>query len=133
MRFEKHVPKGLTPLVFSFSSTRPADNNGVTEADWERTAAKFGMGVSDTKSSFGGAAYKGPDGDLRICTVIAIRKGFCGKSRGLSEEKRVAFAQKALGGSLQCRWVGFDAGYNRAASRLMGAEEYILNVAADCR
>lgn len=128
------VPQGLTPLMFRYSSLGGAPSNGVTQQDWEREAQKWGMGVSDLKSTvFGGSAYKGPDGALRVCTISAIQRGLCGKKLGLSVARRVAYAERIITQSGQCRWVGFDPSYNARTARSLGAEDFSLHVAADCR
>ena len=130
---QNRVPDGLTPLIFIFSSTDPADSNGVTQADWERRAAQSGMTVSDLKNVvFGGEVYKGPDGELRVCTIAAIQKGLCGKKLGLSVGQRAKMAETILGQSTACRWVRFDPAYHRAAATNLGAQDFTLHVAADC-
>ena len=132
-QMQARVSKGLTPLFFSFSAMDPVDSNGVTQADWERRAARTGMSVSDLKAVvFGGSAYKGPDGELRVCTISAIQRGLCGKKLGLSVEQRAEIAKSIIDQSSVCRWVGFDPGYNRLTSYQLGAEEFTLHVAADC-
>ena len=132
-QMQSRVPKGLTPLFFSFNATGATDANGVTQADWERRAARSGMSVSDLKTVvFGGSAYKGPDGELRVCTISAIQRGLCGKKLGLSVEQRAEIAKSIINQSSVCRWVGFDPGYNRLTSYQLGAEDFTLHVAVDC-
>lgn len=128
------VPAGLTPLMFIYRSLQPAPANGVTERDWERAAAQHGMSVSDVKHAvFGGQAYKGPDGQLRVCTVYAIQKGLCGRRPGLSVSQRAAMAQRLLAAGGNCRWVGLDPRFNARIAGLNGAETFTLYLAADCR
>lgn len=131
--FKDRVPKGTTPLIFTFTSLSPASNNGVTEQDWLRESEKTGMSVSDLKSVvYGGSAYKGPNGDLRVCTIHAIQQGFCGEKLGLSVAKRAEYARRALKQNSRCQWIGFDPSYNALASHMAGAETFTLHVAAKC-
>lgn len=127
------VPKGLTPLMFNFSSLIPAPSNGVTQQDWEREAARSDMHVDDFKTLYGGAAYYGSDGILRSCIILAIQAGHCGRRLGLSIEQRTRMAEQILASSSQCRWVGFDPQYHQMVSYQLGAEDYFLHVPADCR
>ncbi|MBM1310567.1 hypothetical protein JQT66_10345 [Sulfitobacter mediterraneus] len=130
---QNRVQQGQTPLVFQFSSLGPSSSNGVTEQDWEREAKKRGMGVSDVKSVlFGGSAYKGPDGELRVCTISAIQRGLCGKKLGLSIAKRAEYAQRILAQNGKCRWTGFDPNYHARTAFSLGAEDFTLHVAAEC-
>ncbi len=127
------VPQGQTPLIFQFSSLGPSSGNGVTEQDWEREAKKRGMSVGDVKSVlFGGSAYKGPDGELRVCTISAIQRGLCGQSLGLSIAERAAYAQRILAQNSKCRWTGFDPNYHALTAFNLGAEDFTLHVAAEC-
>ncbi|UZD89753.1 hypothetical protein [Cognatishimia activa] len=126
------VPNGKTPLIFTFKSLTPTYSKGVTEADWERRAAQTGMAVSDVKTFLGESAYKGPDGELRVCTIHAIQRGLCGKKLGLSIQKRVDFAKRTLALSDRCEWVGFDTGYHSQTAYRFGAVDETLHVAAVC-
>ena len=131
--YEDRVTEGLTPLVFIFSSNVPQPDNGVTEDDWIKEAARLGMSVEMTKSTIhGGSAYKGPDGNLRTCTISAIQRGLCGRKLGLSIDQRTSMAKTLLDSSDKCQWVGFDARYNALASVQAGAEQFTLHVPAKC-
>ena len=124
--------QGKTPLIFTYSSNQPDANNGVTEADWALRAAESGIGVSDLKSLFGGSAYKGPDGKLRMCTIAAIQKGYCATNFRLSIAQRVLLAERALAKNAICQWIGFDPSYHHGMARHLGAEGFSLHVLADC-
>ncbi len=130
---KSRVPTGHTPLIFTFTNLKPTYSKGVTEADWERRAQKTGMAVSDLKNFMGESAYKGPDGELRVCTYFAIQKGLCGKKLGLSVQKRAAMAQSVLAQSDRCQWIGFDPNYHRLNAHQLGAENATLHVAASCK
>ncbi len=82
-------------------------------------------------SFFGGSAYKGPDGELRMCIIAAIQKGFCATSFRLSVVERAKLAERALAADSRCRWLGFDPTYHSMVARTLGAEDFTLHVEAD--
>ncbi|MFY0596747.1 MAG: hypothetical protein JXQ85_09975 [Cognatishimia sp.] len=127
------APQGHTPLIFTFTSLTSSYGKGVTEADWERRAKKTGMAVSDLKNLMGESAYKGPDGELRVCTIHAIQRGLCGKKLGLSVQKRADLARRALALSDRCQWVDFNAAYHTQAAYRLGAVDETLHVTAVCK
>ena len=122
---------GLTPLLFRFTDTGPRSTNGVTEADWALRAQRAGMAVSDLKSLYGGSAYKTASGDIAVCTMLAISKGLCAGPEIMPVARRAALAEQVLAGST-CRWVGFDPAFNAVQSRMLGADDFILVVQAEC-
>ena len=128
------VPAGLTPLIFTyhFAEAFPREP-GVTDELLQARADELDMPVSDMVSViYGRHPYIHPSGQLASCTMAAVEKGWCGKKLGLSIEQRVQIAKQLLDMTEECRWVGFDPAYNRRASRSLGAEASILNIAADC-
>jgi len=125
------VAKGLTPLIFIFVDTRPLPN-GLTEKEWEIEANKRGLDVETTKRVFGPASYKGPNGQLRRCTILAARKGECKTNPAPSLDKRIDMAKRVLAQDPTCEWVGFDRAYNDRTAYTFGAEEFTLHVAAKC-
>lgn len=129
---KERVPDGLTPLMFTFSWADPNTNTGITEADWEREAARAGLTVELLKRVHGEDFYKGPDGSLRKCTYFAKSKGLCGKPLGLSISQRSDLAKKLLARSTACNWVGFDQAYHTRAAYNLGAQDDTLHVAAAC-
>ncbi|WP_323716000.1 hypothetical protein [Paracoccus aminovorans] len=122
---------GLTPLFFSFVSTKPR-RNGVTEANWQAEAARQGLSVDEVKSNFGDNVYAGKWGGVAPCTVGAIREGLCGERNFLPLMKRAELAKQALQAGNGCRWTGFDPAYHASMSGPLGAGETTLWVKADC-
>lgn len=122
---------GLTPLFFSFTSTKPR-STGVTEAHWQRESARQGISVDSIKSNMGKNAYPTQSGGVAPCIMIAIRQGLCGAPI-LPLTKRAQLAEQALQASTRCRWTGFDPAYHVKTSSRMGAGDATLWVKADCR
>jgi hypothetical protein len=122
---------GLTPLMFTFASTTPVANT-ITEANWQREAARQGTDVYTLKSILGANVYMSDSGQVATCTAYAIENGACGGPLGLSETDRAAMAQQALAGSPDCRWVRFDPAYHAAIARAAGAGSFTLHVRAAC-
>ncbi len=131
-RVTSNDENGLTPLFFSFTSTKPR-KSGVTEAHWQAEAARHGISVDEVKSMLGNDVYANKGGRVARCTIGAIREGLCGERDFLPLAKRAQLAQQALQAGDGCRWTGFDSAYHAIMSGPLGAGETTLWVKADCR
>ena len=127
------VPAGLTPLKFVFSSTAPQPEGSLSEADWQKEAARTGVSVATLKGLYAGQAYRAPDGSFRACTPEAIKAGKCRQPQALSIDQRVAMAKQILDANAQCKWVGFNPAFNQNLARQLGGEESRLYVQANCQ
>lgn len=132
-------PEGLDALMFIFSSDQPyvsSTTSKITEADWEREAARLGSSVERVKKAIlggGSDAYKSAEGNINTCTIGAIKRGLCDRDPNvLSLEKRQEFAKAALASNGRCRWVRFDPALNSALTAGGGGADYTLYALADC-
>lgn len=126
------APKGLTPLLFTFSESETRRLNGATEADFEREAKLRGMSVESVKRMLGNDPFFGADGRMRLCTIGAIQERLCKGSRALPLSERVKLAKQIVDRDPKCSWRGFDPLFNRRMSFSAGAEKYTLWIAAAC-
>ena len=125
------VEAPLSLVMFTFSPM--VTGSSVSEEQWAKEAARQGTDVATIKMILGPDVHVTKEGNLAMCTMVAIDEGLCGKARSLTVAQRAAAAQSILEQSRRCRWVGFDEGLNAVASRAAGAEAFTLWVAADCR
>lgn len=131
--FGKQPAGGSKTLLFFFAWKDPSVGTGVSEADWQKEAARQKVSVADLKSALGGDVYRPAGGGVAICTMNAVKKGLCGKKLGLSEKARAEMAAAVLAKDGRCATSGFDAAYHRQMGAALGALDNILVLRATCR
>ncbi|MEM1224023.1 MAG: hypothetical protein AAGH40_14840 [Verrucomicrobiota bacterium] len=125
-------PVTQTPLLFEFASTVRSEH-GVTEANWEAEAKLQDLPVEVVKLQFEAKdIYPSEMGGVALCTVMAIREGFCEEIEILTLKQKVSKARQALFTNEPCNWIGFDPTFDTLNSDRAGAKEFTLWVKADC-
>lgn len=128
----KQPARGPKTLLFFFAWKDPTVSGGVSEADWQKEAARQKMSVADLKSIMGSDVYRSARGGVAICTMGAVKKGLCGKKLGLSEKARAEMAAAVLAKDGRCASTGFDPVYHRQVGAALGAIDDILVLRAEC-